>query len=51
MGVYNTNNVVLEKIHVLSDIEDSSEQELMYEYSCNEDSYNKLVMDRKNKFC
>ena len=51
MGVFNSNNVVLDKIHVLSDIEDPNEQELMQEYSCNEESYNKLVMDRKSKFC
>ena len=51
MGVYNSNNIVLDKVHVLTDIEDPSEQDLMQEYSCSEDSYNKVIMDRKNKLC
>ena len=49
MGIYNSNNIVLDKIHVLSDLQ--TEEEMAIEYSCTEDSYNKIVMDRKAKFC
>ena len=57
MGLYNSQNIQLEKIHVLEDIMESDEplkskiseeletQHLIDEYSVNEDAYSRLVME------
>lgn len=48
MGVYNTLNVELDKIHVLTDVDPDH---LFDEFSAGEDAYNRIEMDKKEKFC
>ena len=52
LGVYNGHNVMLEKIHVLQDLDvDEDREAAVTGFTCSEDSYNKIEMDRKEKFC
>ena len=65
MGVYNALNVTLEKIHAFEDLyahehdssdldpvlNDGNESYYTNEFTCSDDSLNKRVMDRHDKFC
>ena len=50
MAVYNANNVELVRIHALSELP-LDEEQLLSEFTCTEDSYNRVVMDRNAKLC
>ena len=65
MGLYNAANIELLKIHVLEDenmpvpepkvapamVSELELQKLIDEYTCAEDNYCRIIMDRKDKFC
>ena len=51
IGVYCVHNVMLERIHVLQDLDMDDDKEAgVNGFTCSEDSYNKIEMDRKEKF-
>ena len=65
MGLYNAANIELVKIHVLEDenmpvpepktpptmVNELELQKLIDEYTCAEENYSRIVMDKKSKFC
>ena len=59
LGVFNTQNVILDKIHVLQDLDleddsndvGSKREEAVNEFSVGENAYNRMIMEGNHKTC